>query len=91
MKSFRLASRCGYALELKRIFGQQTFVFGYANDVMAYIPTILVFNEGGYEGSRSPLFTSPWAANVETMIIQEVLKLAKRVEVKCLDQLPDGK
>jgi len=28
-----------YAIELKKLFGQETFVMGYANDDMAYIPS----------------------------------------------------
>ena len=75
-----------YAKKLKLIFGQDAFVFGYSNDVMAYISTPLILNEGGYEGSFSP-FSSyitqgvRWAMDIEPMIIQEVLKLAKQVKV----------
>ena len=67
----------GYANELKRIFGQNIFVFGYTNDVMAYIPTSTAWKEGGYEASRSPIFTTPWASNIEDVIIEEVKRLAK--------------
>lgn len=49
----------GYAIAVKNIFGPDTFVMGYSNDVMAYIPTLTVLNEGGYEGTRSPIFTTP--------------------------------
>src|SRR5690606_20818300 len=38
----------GYSLALKEILGKNTFVMGYANDVMAYIPTAAVLAEGGY-------------------------------------------
>src|SRR5690606_18663819 len=34
-----------YALRLKRIFGNRLFVMGYANDVMAYIPSKRVLTE----------------------------------------------
>lgn len=74
-----------YAVNLKQIFGQDAFVFGYSNNVMAYISTPLGLNEGGYEGSSSPFRGregAKWALNIETMIIQEVLKLAKQVGVK---------
>ncbi|MCZ2458122.1 MAG: neutral/alkaline non-lysosomal ceramidase N-terminal domain-containing protein [Chitinophagales bacterium] len=70
-----------YALKLKQIFGQDAFVFGYSNYVMAYISTPLILNEGGYEGSSSPFRGAKWALNTEEMIIQEVLKLAKQVKV----------
>ncbi len=71
----------GYTNELKRIFGQNIFVFGYSNDVMAYIPTALILKEGGYEGTRSPIFTTPWASETEKMIIQEVGKMAEQAGV----------
>ena len=70
-----------YAFKFKQIFGQHTFVFGYSNDIVAYISTPLVLNEGGYEGSSTPFSGSKWAVNIETMIVQEVLKLAKQVHV----------
>ena len=63
------------------MFGPQTFVFGYSNDVMAYIPTRVILKEGGYEGTRSPVFTSPWASNIEDEILKEVTRLAKQVGV----------
>ena len=71
----------GYAIELKRIFGDDIFVFGYSNDVMGYIPTVTVLREGGYEGNRSPYFTNPWEANIEYLIIEAAQKLAKEVGI----------
>ncbi|MEO6134531.1 MAG: neutral/alkaline non-lysosomal ceramidase N-terminal domain-containing protein [Ginsengibacter sp.] len=70
-----------YAFKLKQLFGQKTFVFGYSNNVMAYISTPLILNEGGYEGTSTPFSGSPWAINIEPMIINEILKLAKQVDV----------
>lgn len=71
----------GYAIELKRIFGDDIFVFGYSNDVMGYIPTVTVLREGGYEGNRSPYFTNPWESNIEYLIIDQAQKLAKEVGI----------
>lgn len=74
----------GYALELKRIFGEDVFVLGYSNDVMNYIPTALILREGGYEGaSASMVYGLPatWKANIEADILQEVLKLATQIGV----------
>lgn len=71
----------GYSIAIKRMFGQNTFVFGYSNDVMAYIPTAVILKEGGYEGTRSPVFTSPWASDIEEKILNEVIRLAKKVGV----------
>lgn len=74
----------GYAIELKKIFGKNIFVFGYSNDVMAYIPTSTVWKEGGYEASRSPIFTTPWASNIEEVIIKEVKRLAEETRLNPL-------
>lgn len=71
----------GYAIELKRIFGDDVFVFGYSNDVMGYIPTATVLREGGYEGNRSPYFTNPWEGNIEYLIIRECERLASEIGV----------
>lgn len=73
-----------YAKKLRLIFGQEAFVFGYSNDVMAYMGTPLVLTEGGYEGSSSPFRgrdRAKWAFNIENMIIEGVLNLAKQVDV----------
>ena len=41
-----------YALRLKRERrGPKTWVAAYSNDVMAYIPSLRVLKEGGYEGT----------------------------------------
>lgn len=72
----------GYAIELKKIFGENLFVLGYSNDVMNYIPTTTILREGGYEGASAPMvygLPATWKANIETDIIQEVTRLAKQV------------
>jgi len=66
-----------YAIELKKVFGFDIFVLGYSNDVMAYIPSETVLKEGGYEGTRSPVFTTAWNMNIESVIIGEMNRLAK--------------
>jgi len=74
-----------YAIELKRLFGPEIFVLGYSNDVMAYIPTLAILREGGYEGETSQIvygLPGTWKANIETLIIQQALKLAKEVGLK---------
>ncbi|MDX1618128.1 MAG: neutral/alkaline non-lysosomal ceramidase N-terminal domain-containing protein [Balneolaceae bacterium] len=73
-----------YAIELKRIFGQQIFVLGYSNDVMSYIPTVRIIREGGYEGASSQMvrgMPSTWETNIETVILNEVLRVAEKVGV----------
>lgn len=73
-----------YAIELKRLFGQELFVVAYANDVMSYIPSARVLREGGYEGKRAQRvygLPSTWAADLEVRILAEVLRLAREADV----------
>ncbi len=75
-----------YALRLKsELRGKQTWVAGYANDVMAYIPSQRVLAEGGYEGKDAMVYyglLSPWTAEVEPLIITAVHRLSHSVDVK---------
>jgi hippurate hydrolase len=81
-----------YALKFKREFGPQTWVAGYGNDVMAYIPSLRVLNEDkpprasplwGYEGSQAmqvlglPAFR--WANDVEDLITTGTRRLVQQV------------
>lgn len=68
----------GYAVELKRIFGQDIFVLGYSNDQMSYIPTAKMLDEGGYETIMSPVFTTPYAPTIENIIISQAIKEAEK-------------
>jgi hypothetical protein len=65
-----------YSLRLKSELGQgNTWIAGYSNDVMAYIPSERVLKEGGYEGATAMLYytlPSPWATGLEDKIISEV-------------------
>lgn len=71
-----------YALRLKAELGEtNTWVAGYTNDVMAYIPSRRVLIEGGYEGSGAMVYyglPTTWAPEVEETIIHAVRNLAKR-------------
>lgn len=73
-----------YALAVKKRLGPQTIVMGYSNDLMAYIPSRKVLQEGGYEGSRSPLFTTPWHQAIESNIIEEVVRQARSLGISAL-------
>ena len=73
-----------YAIELKRIFGQDLFVLGYSNDVMAYIPSARILREGGYEGATSQMvygLPGLWASDIETIILREIVLLAEEAGV----------
>lgn len=61
-----------YALDLKENFGRQTIVLGYSNDVMAYIPSEKILEEGGYEGESSQMvygLHAKWQQGIEQRII----------------------
>ena len=66
-----------YALRLKReMSGTQTWVAGYSNDVMAYIPSLRVLKEGGYEGGDSNVYyglPTLWGDAIEETIVGAVL------------------
>ena len=73
-----------YTIRLKQIMGPDIFVMSYANDEVFYIPSTRVLREGGYEGVDVLIYTdrpSPWAANIEMVILQEALRLAKQAGV----------
>ena len=70
-----------YSLQFKKSFGPRTWVTSYADDVMAYIPTFRVLQEGGYEGQSSMavygLPADRWKDNVEKLVTQAVNQLVK--------------
>jgi len=75
-----------YSVRLKTELGaDSTWVAGYSNDVMAYVPSLRVLKEGGYEGGGAMLYyglPSPWAENVEDLIVAEVHRQAQQVGVE---------
>ncbi|MBI3860833.1 MAG: neutral/alkaline non-lysosomal ceramidase N-terminal domain-containing protein [Planctomycetia bacterium] len=72
-----------YALRFKSEFGPGTWVLGYADDMISYIPSRRVWDEGGYEGGSNLYeYGRPalrWAGDVEDRIAASVHKLVKRV------------
>jgi hypothetical protein len=69
-----------YALRLKQELGPaHTWVAAYTNDVMAYIPSLRVLKEGGYEGGGAMVYyglPTAWAPAVEESIVKAVRDLA---------------
>ena len=65
-----------YALRIKKENrGTSTWVAGYTNDVMAYVPSRRVLREGGYEGAGAMVYyglPGPWSETVEQRIMDEV-------------------
>jgi hypothetical protein len=74
-----------YSRRLKKELGAGTWVMGYANDVMAYIPSARVLKEGGYEGATSMVYyglPSVWGPRVEELIVAEARRQAEAVRGK---------
>ena len=69
-----------YAIRLKTARrGKRTWVAGYSHDVMAYIPSLRVLREGGYEGGGAMVyygFFAPWREDVERRIVETATALA---------------
>lgn len=80
-----------YALRFKSEFGAGTWVCGYADDMISYIPSRRVWEEGGYEGGSNlyeygrPAFR--WSGDIEDRIAASVHELVE--EVKPTASAPD--
>ncbi len=69
-----------YALQLKKLYGDEIFVMSYANDVMGYIPTITILEEGGYEGDGAQRvygLPAKWDKSIESGILAGFSKILK--------------
>lgn len=66
----------GYALSIKQAYPKENlFVAGYCNEVICYIPTKKVLEEGGYEAVDSMIYygmPGPFAKTVEAKILAAV-------------------
>jgi hypothetical protein len=72
-----------YSLRFKSTYGPRTWVTGYSNDVMAYIPSRRVWEEGGYESGAFYVYGLPtdrWAPDIEDRIAACVERLVKKVD-----------
>lgn len=70
-----------YSLRLRRELGDNVWVFGYCNDVMAYIPSERVLQEGRYEGDTSKYVygrVGKWAPGLEDKIVGKARELLGR-------------
>ncbi|MDA1179279.1 MAG: neutral/alkaline non-lysosomal ceramidase N-terminal domain-containing protein [Planctomycetota bacterium] len=72
-----------YALRFKRELGESTWVCGYTDDMIAYIPSRRVWEEGGYEGGSNLYeYGRPalrWSGEIEDKISASVHRLADLV------------
>ncbi len=75
-----------YSLRFKREFGPDTWVLGYSNDLVAYIPSRRVWEEGGYEGGpHLDEYGHPamrWAGDVEDRIAGAVHRVVREVDTR---------
>ena len=73
-----------YALRLKHeLPGSTVWIAGYCNDVMAYIPSLRVLQEGGYEGETAMIYyglPTKWSPAVDDHIVKSVLELAEETK-----------
>jgi hypothetical protein len=73
----------GYALRLKRELGKDgLWVVGYANEVFAYVPTVRILDEGGYEAEGAMIYydlPTRFTPEVEDKIVGKVHEMARRV------------
>jgi hypothetical protein len=71
-----------YSLRFKKQYGwDKVWVAGYSNDVFAYIPSLRVLKEGGYEGEGAMIGygqPGPFAEPVEEIIARQVDTLVQR-------------
>jgi hypothetical protein len=79
-----------YSLRLKKELGELTgapvWVAGYSNDVMTYIPSRRVLEEGGYEGGgamryvRSTVHPTHWDPSIEERLVGAAVSLVKKLK-----------
>ncbi|NLC57843.1 MAG: hypothetical protein GX774_13485 [Armatimonadetes bacterium] len=71
-----------YSLRFKREFGPQTWVCGYAHDMVGYVPSRRVWDEGGYEGGflyEYGWLAYRWAPDVEDRVVAAVAGVVRQV------------
>lgn len=72
-----------YVLRLKRELGAQSlWVVAYCNDVMAYIPSARILQEGGYEADFSMIYydlPGRWKPEVEEILVRRIHELTHKV------------
>jgi len=72
-----------YAIRFKADYGPTSWVAGYANEVMAYIPSARVWREGGYETGAFDVYGLPaqgWAPGIEEQIARSVGRLVEGLQ-----------
>lgn len=81
-----------YALRLKKELGAKNkgaiWIAGYSNDVMCYIASKRIIEEGGYEGKtsmryvRSGIHPTHWSPSIEDTLVKKVHQLNDQLDNK---------
>jgi len=81
-----------YSHRLKKELGEKNkgaiWIAGYSNDVMCYIPSKRVVEEGGYEGKtsmryvRSSINPTTWSTAIEETLVKKVHQLNDQLTIK---------
>jgi hypothetical protein len=70
-----------FALTFKQTYGRDLWIAGYSHDIMGYIPSRRIWNEGGYEGGGAMVYygqPTRWSQDVEHQISQAVKRLMSK-------------
>jgi hypothetical protein len=74
-----------YSLRVKNEFpSENLIVAGYSNEIMCYIPSKRILDEGGYEGESSMIykgFPGQFADNVEEKVMEAIHQVMRNVGV----------
>lgn len=71
-----------YAIRAREQWGEDHWITAYAQDVMGYIPSRRVWDEGGYEGDSSAIYyglPSRWSSSVEDLVWERMSEVLRRV------------
>ncbi|HUQ90337.1 MAG TPA: hypothetical protein VM120_01570 [Bryobacteraceae bacterium] len=75
-----------YCLRFKREYGNDnTWVAGYNNELLSYIPSLRVLKEGGYEGTEGIYeygLPGPYGYAIEEVIAQKVQELVREARAE---------
>lgn len=73
-----------YSYRLRReLPDEKLYVAGYCNDVFAYVPSVRILKEGGYEADSNLIYyglPARFAPQVEDLLVQKVVALVKEAQ-----------
>lgn len=73
-----------YSLRLKReLADRRLWMAGYSNDVFAYVPSVRILHEGGYEADRSITYfglPTRFSTKIEDLIVGRVIEMVNALD-----------